>query len=1576
MPTSETIAQLAVRLVMEDQDFQRKLTAAQTSTTKFSGGIKKLGNMLGTVLKRAFAAAAASMAAFSAATIVTGARFEYEIRKVAAISKDGSDRIGDLTDKARELGSQTSFSATQAAEAMLNFSRAGMSTVDILSATRPALLLAEATASDMTLATESMAAALKVFNLTGDQGTRVADVFSATLRNSLFNLQGLTDGMKYAGVAGSAFGISLEETAAALATFRNQGLEASQAGVYFRAMLAKAANVTPKASAALSELGLTARDINPELHDFSTIMQTLGDSGISASQGMRIFGQRAGASVANIAQQFQAGATDFHDITDSISESAGETERIWEEMTDTVQYQSIVAKSAFQELMLTVFDVWGGQLKELFMALTDVINFTSMYIQMQTTQMKKDFDGSLGSVIDMLKNNKEEIAVGFVKLLTVMADVFAWTIKIIPHLDNIFRILFSIFVGLKVTGFVTAIYTAVIPALAAAGTAAAFWATAVNIATFGAAALAGGVIAFGVAMSVTSGMVNEAGGEVESLRSTMAALARETEKREFHNEDEWNTLISDTKTHTQEVRAQLIEQGNLNRALDRELQILLQLNPAEAERMRLNGQLFESEGRLITVRQALISGDEAQLAALEANRTAMVENIAGLEAERQMMNYRLADMRSIHGARVEEGDVTANMLQLFKLEYNSVEEVNAAHKALRDSIVAEGQAYLNLEQQIEAVNQSIAEQQAARKKLAGERASADAARAWAKLQKDRISAAEKRAKIEAALEERGTLAGATALETFKHQLNERTAAITTQIQEEMNLYHGRRGSQEKLLELEVEFYRLADLERSTSRQEILAEMDSQEAEFSRNRKGDIQDEKNAILTRYTEELDAIDELHAKAQATIDAQSDMNVDHFAESMALAKETSAHREEAATTVAIQLSRLDRDQHALAQSEIAGLTEGRLDQTKALEQEYRDFVYSLQVNGYQLSQEEQQRIADEFLKRRQARELQIADNVRAITGEELSWREQAQREYSDWDKENSDATEEQKETARKALMKKFLSEELRERLAKLKKYAGAAIAVFKTIAKAGAAVFKGLASASQAVFGLFQSISGFSFNLVGMIGDLTSAAQEAGGAFNITEQAQTMVDDMVGGAITMMEMFVAGAPILIARLAESIPELMRKFAAALPQIVRALANGVPNVLRAIASNIGIVIDALASSIPILMRGVGEAIPIVVTAIVEAVPQIISAILEALPAVLSTIQDAIGPLIEAIVGAVVQIVAAIPEIITMLLASLPAIIVTLMDGVTEIIRSVIEALPLIILAIVESFPYIIRALMEGLVGLVVMLVEMIPVLIAEIISLIPEIVLALIMSISEIMTALVLAVPDLIIALVQAIPVIMVALVAAIPEIVMALVFGIVGSIGQIISALVVGVIGRIPEILAEVWLGLMDLLYNAWDNIMVRIREFFDKYLGWITNVFGGGEDGEKGMIGKAWDATVDGLKSAGEKMAGWFSYSGIDYVPATMRVTVHPGEAVVPADRNARGGKSGQGDPATPGYGPPSGGGQSQPIDIAIMAEGRLLDAVQVTAMQRGHAPKITRELRRQSGVKVGFNRGKFQSWSKA
>ena len=56
------------------------------------------------------------------------------------------------------------------------------------------------------------------------------------------------------------------------------------------------------------------------------------------------------------------------------------------------------------------------------------------------------------------------------------------------------------------------------------------------------------------------------------------------------------------------------------------------------------------------------------------------------------------------------------------------------------------------------------------------------------------------------------------------------------------------------------------------------------------------------------------------------------------------------------------------------------------------------------------------------------------------------------------------------------------------------------------------------------------------------------------------------------------------------------------------------------------------------------------------------------------------------------------------------------------------------------------------------------------------------------------------------------------------------------------------------------------------------------------------------------------------------------------------------------------------------GVASKIDIAVIAEGRVLDAVQMQAMERGHAPQISKRLRKASGVKVGFNRGRYNKFA--
>jgi len=201
----------------------------------------------------------------------------------------------------------------------------------------------------------------------------------------------------------------------------------------------------------------------------------------------------------------------------------------------------------------------------------------------------------------------------------------------------------------------------------------------------------------------------------------------------------------------------------------------------------------------------------------------------------------------------------------------------------------------------------------------------------------------------------------------------------------------------------------------------------------------------------------------------------------------------------------------------------------------------------------------------------------------------------------------------------------------------------------------------------------------------------------------------------------------------------------------------------------------------------------------------------------------------------------------------------------------------------------------------------------------------------------------------------------------------------LGGILKALY-GMVGELGKIISQAFVGVFSALNDAFGDFFsdfnkderALIKEARKEKKAAIAK-----EAAETGPWAKFFAGYVlmfgkHLTKEEKAKAAAGSAYSGISYVPATMRVTVHKGEAVVPANRNGRWAGGGQDPAAAAAYG---GGGMGQTIDIAIMAEGRLLDAVQITAMRRGHAPEIKSELRRASGVTVGFNRGSFDYWTK-
>lgn len=190
------------------------------------------------------------------------ADFDQAMSQVNAVTQETAANLDLLKDAALEAGGATVFTATEAANAIEELGKAGLSTADILGgALGGALSLAASGQLGVARAAEITATTLKQFGLEGTDAARVADVLSAGAGKALGSVEDLAQALKFVGPVAGVMGISLEDVTATLSLFADQGIIGEQAGSALRGMLASLQAPSAAAKAKLDDLGITLYDL-------------------------------------------------------------------------------------------------------------------------------------------------------------------------------------------------------------------------------------------------------------------------------------------------------------------------------------------------------------------------------------------------------------------------------------------------------------------------------------------------------------------------------------------------------------------------------------------------------------------------------------------------------------------------------------------------------------------------------------------------------------------------------------------------------------------------------------------------------------------------------------------------------------------------------------------------------------------------------------------------------------------------------------------------------------------------------------------------------------------------------------------------------------------------------------------------------------------------------------------------------------------------------------------------------------------------------------------------------------------
>jgi len=272
-----------------------QLNGIQRNATFAERGMGGLQRAVGVGMVAAAGLAVAGVGALAvglARSVTAAADFESQINVLTVAARSSGTSMADLSAAALQVGSDSQLvgiSASEAADAMTNFYKAGLDTgeimgdlsgylagnTDLTGALRTAIDLAAASELDLAQASDVVAVSMATFGLEASDAARIADVLVGAADASLASVGGLADALINVGPAAAAMGIPLEDAATALALLSTRGIAGSEAGTALRSMLLNLQRPTKDVQATLDELGVSLYDAEGNFRALPDVIASL-----------------------------------------------------------------------------------------------------------------------------------------------------------------------------------------------------------------------------------------------------------------------------------------------------------------------------------------------------------------------------------------------------------------------------------------------------------------------------------------------------------------------------------------------------------------------------------------------------------------------------------------------------------------------------------------------------------------------------------------------------------------------------------------------------------------------------------------------------------------------------------------------------------------------------------------------------------------------------------------------------------------------------------------------------------------------------------------------------------------------------------------------------------------------------------------------------------------------------------------------------------------------------------------------------------------------------------------------------
>lgn len=384
MGTSISAGTIMAYMDLDMSSFNSAIDMAGEQLSGFaSGGVADALGSIGAAAETAGRAltlgVTAPLMTAAGAAIQTGMQFDASMSNVYGLMSSlnlSQAQMDALRDTAREMGATTKFSASEAADAMGYMALAGWDDAQVIAGIPGVLNLAAAANMDLAKASDIVTDTMTPFGMAAERAGEAADVFAYAQANSNTTVEGLGEAMKYAAPTADAFGMTLQDTAAAMGVLANAGIKGSQGGTTLNAMLRDMKKNADNGRIAIGKTKVALTNADGSYRSYAAIIRDIdkATSSMTASQRDAALGAIFGdESLKGILATLKQGPDALDAMTEGMYACGGAAEDMAATMGDNLKGDLAILESGAQDMAIALSDWLVPAARGVVQGITDMI---------------------------------------------------------------------------------------------------------------------------------------------------------------------------------------------------------------------------------------------------------------------------------------------------------------------------------------------------------------------------------------------------------------------------------------------------------------------------------------------------------------------------------------------------------------------------------------------------------------------------------------------------------------------------------------------------------------------------------------------------------------------------------------------------------------------------------------------------------------------------------------------------------------------------------------------------------------------------------------------------------------------------------------------------------------------------------------------------------------------------------------------------------------------------------------------------------------------------------------------------